>query len=136
MAAARALLTPARPAAIDETDESASALGVPPEMLAELKARAPLPPPPPPSCTVWPCNTPAVALFESLFTQWRVGPGGVVGLDYTVLPIVARSRGIAPRRLPQLLPDLQVMEDEALSLYAEVALQAMEQPPGRRPTLH
>lgn len=134
MAAARALLTPARPAAIDETDESASALSVPPEMLAELKAQAPLPPPPPPSCTVWPCNTSAVALFESLLTQWRVGPGGVVGLDYAVLPLVARSRGIAPRRLSQLLPDLQVMEDEALGIYAELAEQAMSQ--RTEPTLH
>lgn len=134
MAAARALLTPARPAAIDETDESATALSVPPEMLAELKARAPLPPPPPPSCTVWPCNSPSVSLFEGMLTQWRVGPSGVVGLDYSVLPIVARSRGIAPRRINALLPDLQVMEDEALGYYAELAEQATEQP--TRPTLH
>lgn len=128
------MLTPARPAAIDETDESASALSVPPEMLAELKARAPQPATPPPACTVWPSNIPAVALFEALLTQWRVGPGGVIGLDYAVLPIAARSRGISPRRLPQLLPDLQVMEDEALDLYAELAQQAMQQPAGH--TVH
>lgn len=134
MAAARALLTPTRPAAIDETAESAAALDLPPDVVAELKNRMPLPPPPPPSCTVWPCNAPAVSLFEALLTQWRVGPGGVVGLDYTVLPIVARSRGITPRRASALLPELQVMEDEALTLYAELAEQAAEQPTSR--TLH
>lgn len=52
-------------------------------------------------------------------TQWRTGAGGAVGLDYAVIPGVALSLGIDPRRAWALLNDLRVMEDEALLMFAE-----------------
>lgn len=52
-------------------------------------------------------------------TQWRVGPGGPSGLDYTVVPITASMLGIKRRDLPDIFPDLRVMEVEALAVMAE-----------------
>jgi hypothetical protein len=135
MAAARALLMPARPAAIDDIDPSAAALNLSPEQLAEMRARAPAQPQDPaPVCRVWACHAPVVALFDGMRSQWRSGPGGAIGLDYAVLPGVARAVGIAPRRAWALLPELQVMEDEALSLFAELTEQLAGDQAGR--TLH
>lgn len=34
---------------------------------------------------MWPENETAFDLFCELQTQWRVGPGGAIGLDYGVL---------------------------------------------------
>ncbi|WP_410003797.1 DUF1799 domain-containing protein [Pseudomonas syringae] len=35
---------------------------------------------------VWPDSWKAFRLFESLSTQWRTGPGGASGLDYSAIP--------------------------------------------------
>lgn len=86
--------------------------------MAQLKARVIATAPEEP-CAVWPCNTGTVALFEGMLTQWRTDGAGFCGLDYGVLPGVAQSRGIAPQRAWQLLPQLQIMEDEALQVFAE-----------------
>lgn len=56
--------------------------------------------------------------FIDVCTQWRTGPGGPVGLDYTVLPPKYRP-GMAGRRGRQALEYLQVMEAEALRWFAE-----------------
>lgn len=71
---------------------------------------------------VWPECEAAVRLFIAARTQWRVGPRGAIGLDYAVLPLLARSLpggAIRRRALHQALPLLQVMEDEALEWFAE-----------------
>jgi hypothetical protein len=68
---------------------------------------------------IWPDNWPVFRLFNALGTQWRVGPGGETGLDYTSIRDVASYIGIKKRQIPELFPDLQVMEAEALAVMAE-----------------
>jgi hypothetical protein len=63
---------------------------------------------------LWPENLPAVALFASLDTQWRVGFAGPIGLDYSVLPIVFRLRALPRKDWPGMFDDLRAMETEAL----------------------
>jgi hypothetical protein len=68
---------------------------------------------------IWPDNWPVFRLFNALGTQWRTGAGGATGLDYTSIRDVASYIGIKKRRIPELFPDLQVMEAEALAVMAE-----------------
>ena len=68
---------------------------------------------------IWPDNWPVFRLFNALGTQWRTGPGGATGLDYTSIRDVASYLGIKKRQIPELFPDLQVMEAEALAVMAE-----------------
>lgn len=70
---------------------------------------------PPPE--VWECNKKSWLLFLAMQTQWRVGMNGATGLDYTVLPIVARQIGI--RLKPPRFADIQAMEGEVLKVFAE-----------------
>lgn len=68
---------------------------------------------------IWPDNWPVFRLFNALGTQWRTGAGGATGLDYTSIRDVASYIGIKKRQIPELFPDLQVMEAEALAVMAE-----------------
>lgn len=68
---------------------------------------------------VWPDAWPAFCLFEALGTQWRLGPGGPSGLDYTAIPAAASMLGINRRDLTDIFHCLRVMEGEALSVMAE-----------------
>jgi len=68
---------------------------------------------------IWPDNWPVFRLFNALGTQWRTGAGGATGLDYSVIREVANLIGIKKRQIPELFPDLQVMEAEALAVMAE-----------------
>lgn len=52
-------------------------------------------------------------------TQWRVGPGGVIGLDYQVIPMFLRLRRVPRARWEALIDDLRTMEAEALAVLAE-----------------
>ncbi|SDT97628.1 DUF1799 domain-containing protein [Pseudomonas yamanorum] len=68
---------------------------------------------------VWPDNWPAFLLFEAMSTQWRVGMGGAVGLDYNVIKPVASMIGIKRGELSQAFPDLRMMEAEAMLVMSE-----------------
>ncbi|WP_460421835.1 DUF1799 domain-containing protein [Pseudomonas sp. ZL2] len=68
---------------------------------------------------VWPDAWPAFRLFEAMSTQWRTGAGGASGLDYSIIPATAAMLGIKRRDLPEIFPDLRVMEAEALAVLAE-----------------
>lgn len=68
---------------------------------------------------VWADAWPAFRLFDAMGTQWRLGPGGPSGLDYTAIPATASMLGITRRDLPDIFPDLRVMEVEALAVMAE-----------------
>lgn len=68
---------------------------------------------------VWPDAWPAFRLFDAMGTQWRVGPGGPSGLDYTAIPAAASMLGMKRRDLNEIFPDLRVMEIEALAVMAE-----------------
>ena len=72
------------------------------------------------SVEVWPENWTAWSLFEALQTQWRVGAGGVVGLDYGVLADELRAREIPHEDHDRLRAEVRVMEAAALQeIYAE-----------------
>lgn len=77
-----------------------------------------LAPPEAPPVDVWPENEPVVRLFAAMLTQWRSGPAGPVGLDYNVLGCVARCIGMRRQDLPEHFASLQIMEAEALSVFA------------------
>ena len=64
-------------------------------------------------------NVPVVSLFMDMLTQWRVGPGGVVGLDYNVLPMLFDVRGVANNERGDLLDGLKTMESAALEKLRE-----------------
>lgn len=68
---------------------------------------------------IWLDNWPVFRLFNALGTQWRTGACGATGLDYTAIRDVASYIGIKKRQIPELFPDLQVMEAEALAVMAE-----------------
>lgn len=68
---------------------------------------------------VWDINWSAFNLFLALATQWRVGMGGATGLDYAVIPAVAKMLGIKKKELNAMFHDLQVMENEALVTMGE-----------------
>lgn len=68
---------------------------------------------------VWPDNWPAFLLFEAMSTQWRVGMGGAVGLDYNTIKPVASMIGLKRAGLAQAFADLRMMEAEALLVMGE-----------------
>lgn len=67
-------------------------------------------------------EAPAVGLFLALDTQWQfAGMGGMrTGLNYTAIEPTARLRGI--ELTPGVMADLQIMEQEALRIFAERAI--------------
>lgn len=62
---------------------------------------------------MWPDCWSAVDAFMAMSTQWRVGPGGAVGLDYNVLPWVLQQIGLNDE--PDIFADLRIMEMAALN---------------------
>lgn len=62
---------------------------------------------------------PAVLLLQRLRTQWRVGMGGAVGLDYGVMYRMMDRMELDKDAYNQLEADIQVMEDEVLAMLAE-----------------
>ncbi len=94
----------------DETNEALAAFGIAPDAMP--KAEKPL-------VEVWPEHEAALRLFLAMQTQWRVGMGGPVGLDYGVLTLVAESIGIKPKDVRKNFADLQGIEREALAWMSE-----------------
>ena len=68
---------------------------------------------------VWSDNWLAFSLFNALATQWRTGACGATGLDYKSIRDVARYLGIKKKTIPEIFPDIQVMEAEALAVMGE-----------------
>jgi hypothetical protein len=65
---------------------------------------------------LWPDNADAFNVMQVLSGQWRIGPGGPIGLDYNVLEIGFRHARIPRRARRDVFRDLQVMEEEALKV--------------------
>ncbi|MFH0351028.1 MAG: DUF1799 domain-containing protein [Chromatiales bacterium] len=64
---------------------------------------------------VWEEHVSAIALFEACATQWRRSPlGGLMGLDYAAMEVVARATGILIDRT--LLDYIRLMEAEVIRL--------------------
>lgn len=62
---------------------------------------------------VWPDNWPALELFLLCQTQWRTGPGGLVGLDYGA--VLAMANLWAVDRVRETMADVQVIEAAILA---------------------
>ncbi|HBV3963010.1 TPA: DUF1799 domain-containing protein [Klebsiella pneumoniae] len=52
--------------------------------------------------------------YQRIDTQWRTGPGGLIGLDYNVIPVMADLYGVKFDRL--LMDDLAIMEGAAIKV--------------------
>jgi hypothetical protein len=65
---------------------------------------------------VWDENWPAVRLFQSLQTQWRVGMGGAYGLDMLVAYHRMDRMRLSDNDYDALEDDLRVMEYAALGV--------------------
>lgn len=68
---------------------------------------------------VWPENWQPLRVFLAMQTQWRVGMAGPTGLDYTALPAVGQMLGLGRKAQRRSFPAVQVMEAEALKVFAE-----------------
>jgi hypothetical protein len=95
----------------DETDEAAAAMG-----LAGLTGR---PEEDEPDQGIWPENLWPVRLFEAMMTQWRVGPGGPIGLDYGVREAQANVIGLPRKGRAEVYEALRDMEYAALDYFAK-----------------
>jgi hypothetical protein len=65
---------------------------------------------------IWPENDAAIGLFSTLTTQWRMGPGGPIGLDYNVLFYRLDRMHLGEEQHQQLFDDIRVIELEALRI--------------------
>ncbi|MDH2052850.1 DUF1799 domain-containing protein [Achromobacter marplatensis] len=68
----------------------------------------------PPPVEIWPDHAGALSLFIRNYTQWRVGSGGPVGLDYAVLYQDMRLRRVRRRDQVETMDLLRVIERAAL----------------------
>ncbi|UOP05871.1 DUF1799 domain-containing protein [Alysiella crassa] len=66
---------------------------------------------------VWAHHWQAVELFQQMSSQWRMGFGGAVGLDYAVLFKLMDLQGIEKSRKLELLAQIQVCESAALDIF-------------------
>ena len=60
-----------------------------------------------------------VDVFASMLTQWRFGPCGPTGLDYSALPVVLRLRRVPTADRGEVFDGLQIMERAALTAIQE-----------------
>lgn len=60
---------------------------------------------------------PALMVFLDCQTQWRAGPGGLIGLDYGAVAWILRLRSVADEAA--MLSDLQIIESEVLRIASK-----------------
>lgn len=68
---------------------------------------------------VWPENRWSVAVFSGMLTQWRMGPMGPVGLDYSAHPTAEREARVPRRERRDAYAGMRVMERAWLDYFAE-----------------
>lgn len=68
------------------------------------------------SFELWPENEESISLFSSVSTQWRMGMGGPVGLDYTALFARMDRLKFDDQTHERLFQDIRVIESEALNI--------------------
>lgn len=67
-----------------------------------------------PEVELWPENKPALDLYSRIVTQWRVGAGGPVGLDYAVVYREMDDLGLAGEEREEMKAAIRVIEGAAL----------------------
>lgn len=68
---------------------------------------------------VYPDNAMSAGIFGDLMTQWRIGPAGPTGIDYSAIEPVLRLRGVPRRDRPGMFEDISIMERAALKALQE-----------------
>jgi hypothetical protein len=66
---------------------------------------------------VWPENWPAVQVWVRAQTQWRMGMGGVTGMDYSGVEMVMRQMKIEDA--PDCFGRIQVLEAATLKIIED-----------------
>ena len=96
-------------AVIDKTAEDAAVMGIelPDDLVSEGQD----------DYEVTPEAWPAVSMFLKVQTQWRVGMGGVIGLDYGAVRWCFELEQVSDQR--QLLEDLQVIEGRVVEILSQ-----------------
>ncbi len=69
-----------------------------------------------PSVDIWPDNWRTVMLFDAIGTQWRVGMGGPVGIDYNVMFHKLDRLNLPPSEYEEIESGVRVMEEAALAI--------------------
>lgn len=70
-----------------------------------------------PCVELWPDHVPAFTLFARNYTQWRVGPGGPIGLDYGVLYHDLDRQEIPKADQQEIMDVLRIIERAALEIF-------------------
>lgn len=68
---------------------------------------------------IWPENHAAFNLFCSLQSQWHVGPGGAIGLNYQSLQLLLHTQGVPPAEHAHIIAGVQILEFETLRLWRQ-----------------
>ena len=63
---------------------------------------------------IWPDQEQTVAVFSAMMTQWRFGPAGATGLDYTALPAVMDMLDVRGPLRQEVFCGIRIMERAAL----------------------
>lgn len=71
---------------------------------------------PPPQIDLWEENWPAVALFNKLNGQWRMGPHGPIALDYIVVFHELDRMELSKDGYDDLFGCVRVLEEAALRI--------------------
>lgn len=69
---------------------------------------------PPPQVELWPECVLPIELFSRVATQWRVGAGGPIGLDYNVVYQELQREALVPERHAEVMAGIRVIEHAAL----------------------
>lgn len=89
------------------------AMGLPPDEIKRRVAAGAAP------LAIWPENATAFRVFAAMETQWRHGPSGRTGLEYSALPAVMRLVGVGDTDEQAVFATVREMEAEALAIFAE-----------------
>lgn len=66
---------------------------------------------------LWPENAEAGAVYLAASTQWRVGPAGITGMDYTAVNAIMQARGV--NKPDACLDKIRTLERETLKIHHE-----------------
>ncbi|CAM4266378.1 DUF1799 domain-containing protein [Stenotrophomonas lactitubi] len=69
---------------------------------------------PPPQVELWPECVLPIELFSRVATQWRVGAGGPIGLDYNVVYQELEREALAPDKRDEVMAGIRIIERAAL----------------------
>lgn len=68
---------------------------------------------------LWPENVRSWNFFQRVSTQWHVGPGGAIGLNYAGVEVARDALGIRRKEWPKLFSEVQAMERATLDAWRE-----------------